>query len=830
MSATTIIVNDESPRRQYTATSGQTVFDFPLPFFEQGDLTVYLTPVGQTADDAADLQVITTNYTVTGENTQDGGKITLTVGATTGDIITIDRVVDLERLADYQNSGDLLAETLNREQDTEIMISQQLREDLNRSIKRSSSSTSTADLTLPEPEASKHLQWNSTATALENANPDQAAASQIYDTVADLKTQSIVAGFSADTRGYTTAGDGGGAIYLIQTAAEFGGTPDGHGDHTLANGNVAVLQFTGEINVKQYGAAGDGVTDDTLSLNAADATGLRYVLVNDTFVYDGDNLPNIDNMRIDGATINDTFGDQCIYVDESSNKVIGLMHNYKQFTDRVADGGSDTAQTTGNITTPPPAQATMQNAVNIAAFWYQDFGLERTRAAGGALGDLVWYYWLWNFSRPRTDIDPLFVYDSNRHPTVGYYRGDDPKILGWQCYWLSHYGVNSVLPQVIGSITATSMTADWATPSHPDHWFYQYLVNTPNSRALKYGCWGDSASSHTTAEITNSWTDIINNIYANYRNYLTVTKAGKTYAVFYVFDGEAIRGVFDSFVGETATRAFYTSMATAAQTALGVDGIYIMARIPTTTLIGDPTLEAAGVLYAASKYELPSLSFDDGNYSNLIDHLDYKDTKERVEIMTQSTSADSQYPHPSAWIRPGSTGENFSRALKAAINQINAASETNLITIYNTSEWAEGGAGLMPTVGSGYEYLNAIKKAVGTTDANTEEPAVVAYSAEAFAGGVAPVHAENMLATVGFDNYDASATTPEAITTYGVPEGTLCRVLRTATGGRLFFTTASNIDVSRLAATSITITNNQWCLFVLIGGVYTAVDTNGTLV
>ena len=59
MSATTIIVNDESPRRQYTATAGQTVFDFPIPFFEQGDLTVYLTPSGQTADDAADLLVIT---------------------------------------------------------------------------------------------------------------------------------------------------------------------------------------------------------------------------------------------------------------------------------------------------------------------------------------------------------------------------------------------------------------------------------------------------------------------------------------------------------------------------------------------------------------------------------------------------------------------------------------------------------------------------------------------------------------------------------------------------------------------------------------------------
>ena len=49
MSATTIIINDETPRRQYTASAGQTVFDFPFPFFADGDLEVYLTPNGSTA-------------------------------------------------------------------------------------------------------------------------------------------------------------------------------------------------------------------------------------------------------------------------------------------------------------------------------------------------------------------------------------------------------------------------------------------------------------------------------------------------------------------------------------------------------------------------------------------------------------------------------------------------------------------------------------------------------------------------------------------------------------------------------------------------------------
>ncbi len=168
MSATTIIVNDVEPRRQYTATASQTVFDFPIPFFAEGDLSVWLTPTGQTADDTADLLTITTEYTVTGANTQDGGQITLVTPATAGDIITIERVVDIARLSDFQNSGDLLAETLNKEQDTEIFISQQLRQDINRSLRLPSSGTIT-DGSLPAAEALKFLRVNAAGDGFEYA-------------------------------------------------------------------------------------------------------------------------------------------------------------------------------------------------------------------------------------------------------------------------------------------------------------------------------------------------------------------------------------------------------------------------------------------------------------------------------------------------------------------------------------------------------------------------------------------------------------------------------------------------------------------------------------
>jgi len=66
---------------------------------------------------------------------------------------------------------------------------------------------------------------------------------------------------------------------------DYAGTPDGYGDHSLANGNVAVLQTEGSVNVKQYGATGDGVTDDTAALQAAINTrGNNYLPAGDYLI------------------------------------------------------------------------------------------------------------------------------------------------------------------------------------------------------------------------------------------------------------------------------------------------------------------------------------------------------------------------------------------------------------------------------------------------------------------------------------------------------------------------------------------------------------------
>ena len=121
-----IIINDTSARAQYTATSGQTVFSVPFEFFSNADLKVY---IGET------LKTLTTHYTVTGAGVTGGGSITLTSGATAGQVVTIVRDIPVSRVTDFPLSGPFNVDDLNTELDRLTAISQQLETKLTRTVR-----------------------------------------------------------------------------------------------------------------------------------------------------------------------------------------------------------------------------------------------------------------------------------------------------------------------------------------------------------------------------------------------------------------------------------------------------------------------------------------------------------------------------------------------------------------------------------------------------------------------------------------------------------------------------------------------------------------------
>ena len=84
-------VNATLPRKEYTASAGQTVFTVPFEFLADADLKVYQIPSGVTPDDTTHILTLTTDYTVVGAGVSDPGtrEITLVTGATLDDTIII---------------------------------------------------------------------------------------------------------------------------------------------------------------------------------------------------------------------------------------------------------------------------------------------------------------------------------------------------------------------------------------------------------------------------------------------------------------------------------------------------------------------------------------------------------------------------------------------------------------------------------------------------------------------------------------------------------------------------------------------------------------------
>lgn len=125
-----LAITNALPYAQYNASQGATTFTVPFVFFGASlqylmPLLVYLTPNGQQPNDTTDLLRAPNQYSVFNDPITWKGTVTLVTPANSGDIITIIRDMDNQRLNYYITGGGLTANALNTDAESQVLFVQQ---------------------------------------------------------------------------------------------------------------------------------------------------------------------------------------------------------------------------------------------------------------------------------------------------------------------------------------------------------------------------------------------------------------------------------------------------------------------------------------------------------------------------------------------------------------------------------------------------------------------------------------------------------------------------------------------------------------------------------
>lgn len=189
-------LTDETPINQYTANSGETEFAFTFYIFALSDIKVYANDV---------LKTITTDYvvrkndgTVIGDADlpMDGGKIIFNVGRTTGEKISLNRDIPVDRSTQFSTGGAFKADSLNSELTRILTIAQQLKRDVARSFRLAPSDAEGGSLQLPTNRANNILAFDANANLIltKFADFDKANVSPFIATLLDDVSASAARG------------------------------------------------------------------------------------------------------------------------------------------------------------------------------------------------------------------------------------------------------------------------------------------------------------------------------------------------------------------------------------------------------------------------------------------------------------------------------------------------------------------------------------------------------------------------------------------------------------------------------------------------------------
>lgn len=283
-------ISTTASRISYNGNGITTIFAFPYRFLANADIMV----VEVSALGVETAKVLTTDYTLTGAGDDLGGSITMITAPASGTRLVIYRDTAIVQETDYVSGDPFPAETHETALDRLTMIAQEQNTQLGLTLRAPIGIDSDVSLVLPLPQSGKLLGWNTSANALQNISgldgsvlvssfmepfllSDNVGEANdflsgdgftVVGSIASLRAVEKRADKGVFVTGYYAAGDGGGGTYRYDasdtTTADNGGTVI-----VATDGGRWKLTQPFPPSFKQWGAKGDGTTDDTTRIQAA---------------------------------------------------------------------------------------------------------------------------------------------------------------------------------------------------------------------------------------------------------------------------------------------------------------------------------------------------------------------------------------------------------------------------------------------------------------------------------------------------------------------------------------------------------------------------------
>lgn len=184
-------ISTTDTRISYSGNNVTKAFSFPYRFLAEGDLVVTLV----NSSGVGTVQVLDTDYTVSGADTASSGVVTMVVAPASGETLIIVRSTEITQEVDYSAGDAFPAETHERALDRLTVIAQEQRSTQNANVRNPAEDSSSLDMTLPLASARAGTVMAFDESGEPVVGPDITSVESVATNIEDINT---VAGIAAN--------------------------------------------------------------------------------------------------------------------------------------------------------------------------------------------------------------------------------------------------------------------------------------------------------------------------------------------------------------------------------------------------------------------------------------------------------------------------------------------------------------------------------------------------------------------------------------------------------------------------------------------------------